>query len=148
MYILEVGFFNSNILKVKKHTFKTKKDIKEEFKILNTKKLYSLLNNVIYKNRKIEEVKELSIDTEEEEEEQKIEKTMYKLYNNKVYEVTKKENSKINIEMLELTERQKEILLMYAKTKSYQKVADMLGVGKTTVLKTIQRIRQKVKVNI
>ena len=141
--IFEYGFVNDGILRIKSHTFKSTS--RREFELLNKKAVISELNSIIYRYKRIEKMQNIEIDNDNNIDE--LEKMAYYMYNNKVYEVTKKDNNKINIDVLELTNRQKEILLMYAKTKSYQKVADMLGIGKTTVLKTIQRIRQKVEVN-
>lgn len=139
--LLESGFYINNKLYIKGKIFKS--NVKK-FEFLNKKTVVSAINKAIYKNRRIEEVKEFSLDNETEENKNEVEKISYKLYNSNIYEL-KKDNSNLIIEKLGLTERQKEILLIYAKTKSYQRTADLLGVGKTTVLKTIQRIRQKVK---
>lgn len=139
--MLESGFYINNKLYIKGKIFKS--NVKK-FEFLNKKTVVSAINKAIYKNRRIEEVKEFSLDNETEENKNEVEKISYKLYNSNIYEL-KKDNSNILIEKLCLTERQKEILLIYSKTRSYQRTADLLGVGKTTVLKTIQRIRQKVK---
>ena len=54
-----------------------------------------------------------------------------------------KENKSFSIDILELTDRQKEILNIYSKTQSRQKTAEILGIAKSTVQVTIERIRAK-----
>ena len=140
--IFENGFSLDNKLYIKKRCFNLKN--KMDFKYLNKKAVCSTLNYFKNKYKKIEKNKEFSLEEESEENAKKLDKISYQLYNSKIYEI-KKNDRKISIELLGLTERQKEILLIYAKTKSYQKTADLLGIGKTTVLKTVQRIREKAR---
>ena len=45
--------------------------------------------------------------------------------------------------MLDLTEKQKEILNIYSKIGTFGKTAEILGVAKSTVQVTIERIRKK-----
>ena len=54
-----------------------------------------------------------------------------------------KENKSFSIDLLDLTERQKEILNIYSKTQSRQKTAEILGIAKSTIQVTIERIRKK-----
>ena len=62
--------------------------------------------------------------------------------------ITKNENNykkhTLNIEEIGLTTRQKEILNIYATTQSICKVAELLGISKQAVDKTIKTIRKKV----
>lgn len=58
------------------------------------------------------------------------------------YKLVKK--AKFNLDKLGLTNRQKEILQMYASLKSINKVAELLGISKQAVSKTINVIREKV----
>lgn len=59
---------------------------------------------------------------------------------------TKEKSKNFSIgELLEgLTERQKEIIFMYSKINSFGKVAELLGVSKSTVSNTIYRLREKI----
>ena len=52
--------------------------------------------------------------------------------------------AKFNIESLGLTERQTEIIKMYANLKSINKVAEILGISKQAISETINIIRNKV----
>ena len=140
--MFQYGFINNGILRIKKHTFKSKS--KKEFHFINKKAVISELNSIIYKYKKIEKLQHIEIDSNDSIEE--LERQAYYMYNNKIYEVTQKENNRINIDMLELTEKQKEVLLIYAKNTSYNKTAEILGIAKNTVATTIQRIRKKIEV--
>jgi DNA-directed RNA polymerase specialized sigma subunit len=50
---------------------------------------------------------------------------------------------KFSLDMLNLTEKQKEILNIYSKIRSMSQTAEILGVAKSTVQVTIERIRKK-----
>lgn len=77
---------------------------------------------------------------EEEEENNALDKIAYINYisnNNYV------EKQSFDLENLELTDKQKEILNIYATTNSMSKTADFLRVSKSTVQTTIERLRKK-----
>ena len=52
-------------------------------------------------------------------------------------------NKSFSLEMLDLTEKQKEIVNIYSKMQSRQKTAEILGISKSSVQTTIERIRSK-----
>lgn len=77
---------------------------------------------------------------EEEEENNALDKIAYINYissNNYV------EKQSFNIDDLDLTDKQREILNIYATTNSMSKTAEFLGVSKSTVQTTIERLRRK-----
>ena len=77
---------------------------------------------------------------EEEEENNALDKIAYINYiNNNNYV----EKQTFELDDLGLTDKQKEILNIYATTNSMQKTADFLGVSKSTVQTTIERLRKK-----
>lgn len=77
---------------------------------------------------------------EEEEENNAIDKISYINYiNNNNYV----EKQTFELDDLGLTDKQKEILNIYATTNSMSKTADFLGVSKSTVQTTIERLRKK-----
>lgn len=77
---------------------------------------------------------------EEEEENNAIDKIAYINYINSNNYV---EKQSFDIDDLDLTDKQKEILNIYATTNSMSKTADFLGVSKSTVQTTIERLRKK-----
>lgn len=77
---------------------------------------------------------------EEEEENNAIDKIAYINYisnNNYI------EKQSFDIDDLDLTDKQREILNIYATTSSMSKTAEFLGVSKSTVQTTIERLRRK-----
>ena len=80
---------------------------------------------------------------EEEEENNALDKIAYINYINSNNYV---EKQSFDLENLELTDKQKEILNIYATTNSMQKTADFLGVSKSTVQTTIERLRKKLMI--
>lgn len=77
---------------------------------------------------------------EEEEENNAIDKIAYINYINSNNYI---EKQSFNIDDLDLTDKQREILNIYATTNSMSKTADFLGVSKSTVQTTIKRLRRK-----
>lgn len=96
-------------------------------------------------NRRREEKVEISliIDDDDDENLSEVDKVAYiKYFNNNNYV----EEQTFDVDKLELTDRQKEILNIYATTNSIRKTAEMLQVSASTVQVTIERIRKKLKV--
>lgn len=77
---------------------------------------------------------------EEEEENNALDKIAYINYISNTNYV---EKQSFNVDELDLTDKQKEILNIYATTNSMSKTADFLGVSKSTVQTTIERLRRK-----
>lgn len=83
---------------------------------------------------------EIVVNEEEEEENNALDKIAYINYisnNNYI------EKQSFDIDDLELTDKQREILNIYATTNSMSKTAEFLGVSKSTVQTTIERLRRK-----
>lgn len=96
-------------------------------------------------NRRKEEKSEISliIDDDDENSVSEIDKVAYlRYFNNNNYV----ENQTFDIKKLELTDRQTEILNIYATTNSIRKTADILKVKASTIQVTIERIRNKLKI--
>lgn len=93
-------------------------------------------------NRKKEDTAtvEIVVNEEEEEENNALDKIAYINYINSNNYV---EKQSFDVEGLGLTDKQKEILNIYATTNSMSKTADFLGVSKSTVQTTIERLRRK-----
>lgn len=129
---------------------------KDCFKVVN--KYINNLNKfptikTITENGKIKYIKmeKLEIDKEDEKDVELLNYISFLAYNDKkiMMENDKKEKSKDIIEMLDLTDRQKEILDIYSKIQNAQKTAELLGINCNTVKTTIKRIREKTsKLNI
>lgn len=133
----------------------TVEDIKQEIilqLILNdyiiTKECYKIVRKTIY--QKTRETIELVIDKTENENENefyKIEdkKAYINFLNNEYNETTK--SKMVNVaELLEgFTDRQKEIITIYANGNSRNKTAELLGISKGTVNNTIKRLRDKIE---
>lgn len=116
--------------------------IENNYKI--TKSCYKKINQYMY-NYKRDKINNVEIVVNEET---NTTNTDLQAYVNFVKEKSSyyediKENKSFSIDILELTDRQKEILNIYSKTQSRQKTAEILGVAKSTVQVTIERIRAK-----
>lgn len=109
-----------------------------------TKECYKSINKYLY-NYKIENVKSVSIVIDENATNSNIDYKSYIEYlkNENTSLENKKDIKRIVLEKLELTEKQKEILNIYSKTKSYNKTAELLDVKKATVQTVVNRIRKK-----
>lgn len=116
--------------------------IENDYKI--TKECYRKINKYMY-NYKTDKINNVEIVINEETNASNVDLQGFVNYEREktsYYEETK-ENKRFNLELLELTDRQKEILNIYSKTQSRQKTAEILGVAKSTVQVTIERIRAK-----
>lgn len=108
-----------------------------------TREAFRIVNKYMY-NFKIQKLKDVEITIDKNG----ISNLDKKSYVNYVMEemtpIEKTEkNKKLNIEMLELTEKQLEILNVFSKMGTYGKTAEVLGVTKGTVQTTISRIKNK-----
>lgn len=111
-----------------------------------SKECYRKINKYLY-NYKVEKVKNIEIVVNDDENISNIDRYSYIDYiteNSSYYENIENKN-RISLEMLDLTEKQKEILSIYSKFNSYEKTSEILGVTKATVQTTIKRIREKTK---
>lgn len=142
---MENGYkMNSKIL-IKNHVFNLKKKI-NGFNFINKvskKNIYRVVRKELYRMAK-DELNCMSYNNYIDEKKEYIETVSYNqfLCSNNSYELEKK--AKFNVESLGLTERQTEIIKMYASLKSINKVAEILGISKQAVSKTINIIRNKV----
>lgn len=142
---MENGYIMNNNIIIKNHVFNLKNN-KNGFAFINKvskKNIYRVVRKEIYRMSK-EELHTMSYNNFVDEKKEYIETVSYNqfLCNNNSYELEKK--AKFNVEGLGLTERQNEILKMYANLKSINKVAEILGISKQAVSKTINIIRNKV----
>lgn len=124
----------------------TLEDLLQDLELMNleektSKEMYAYIDNYFYKTKKEDNATvEIVVNEEEEEENNAIDKIAYINYissNNYV------EKQSFDIDDLELTDKQKEILNIYATTNSMSKTAEFLGVSKSTVQTTIERLRRK-----
>lgn len=142
---MENGYkMNSNII-IKNHVFTLKNKV-NGFNFIgkvSKKNTYRVVRKELYRMAK-DELNCMSYNNYIDDKKEYIESISYNqfLCNNNSYELEKK--AKFNIESLGLTERQAEIIKMYASLKSINKVAEILGISKQAVSKTINIIRNKV----
>ena len=117
--------------------------IENNYKI--TKDTYKSVNKYMY-NYKINNIKNIEIIVNDENASSNLDKKSYIEYikeeNNISYNKIEY-NKKITLDSLRLTSKQLEILNIYSKINSMQGVADILGITKSTVQTTINRIKQK-----
>lgn len=130
----------------------TKKAFYAVNKYINNLNKYPTIKK-IEKDGKVKYIKmeRLEIDKEDEKDMELLNYISFLEYNDKkiMIENEKKIKSKNIIDMLDLTDRQKEILDIYSKIQNAQKTADLLGINCNTVKTTIKRIREKTsKLNI
>ena len=142
---IENGYKMNSKIMIKNHVFNLKNKI-NGFAFINKvskKNIYRVVRKEIYRISKYE-LHTMSYNNFIDEKKEYIETVSYNqfLCNNNSYKLEKK--AKFNIEGLGLTQRQTEIIKMYANLKSINKVAEILGISKQAVSKTINIIRNKV----
>ena len=123
-------------------------DLLQDLELMNLEKksveeLYKYIDRFC-NNRRREEKTEISLIIDDDDEKlSEVDKVAYiKYFNNNNYV----EEQTFDISKLELTDRQKEILNIYATTNSIRKTAEILKVSASTIQVTIERIRNKLKV--
>ena len=116
--------------------------IENDYKI--TKSCYKKINNYMY-NYKRDKINNLEIVINEDTNASNVDLQGFVNYERERinYYENMKESKTFSIDLLDLTERQKEILNIYSKTQSRQKTAEILGIAKSTIQVTIERIRKK-----
>lgn len=142
---MENGYMMNNNIIIKKHVFNLKNKI-NGFNFIgkvSKKNIYRVVRKEIYRMYN-DDIHCISYNNYIDDKKEYIETVSYNqfLCNNNSYELEKK--ATFNIESLGLTERQTEIIKMYANLKSINKVAEILGISKQAVSKTINIIRNKV----
>lgn len=142
---MENGYIMNNNIIIKNHVFNLKNS-KNGFAFIgkvSKKNIYRVVRKELYRMYN-DEIHCMSYNNYIDEKKEYIESISYNkfLCNNNSYKLEKK--AKFNIENLGLTERQTEIIKMYANLKSINKVAEILGISKQAVSKTINIIRNKV----
>lgn len=141
MKILKSNYMYNNTIKIKNNYYKIKRN-RRELKVLDLQRICRYINSIIYHRRKNKEnVIALDIIREQEERTECI--SCY------IVEHTEKTN-KIKKQMqsiaeLKLTEKQKEILQMYATLRSTYRVAEALNISRSTVDTTLRRIKNRIK---
>ena len=144
---IENGYKMNNRIVIKSHVFKLKNKI-NGFGFISKvckKNIFKVANSVIYKIKR-EEIHCISYNNYIDDKKEYIESISYNnfLCDNNSYTLEKK--AKFNLKSLGLTERQAEIIKMYVNLKSINKVAEILGISKQAVSKTINVIRKKANV--
>lgn len=111
-----------------------------------TRKAYRIVNQYMY-NYKIDRCRNVEIVIDDEKGITNLDKKSYiKYVKDEINCISKnEENKKIDIDELKLTNKQLEILNIYSKMNSMSKTAEILGIGKSSVQVTIERIREKTK---
>lgn len=142
---MENGYIMNDNIIIKNHVFNLKNS-KNGFAFIgkvSKKYIYRVVRKEIYRLSK-DEIHCISYNNYIDDKKEYIESISYNqfLCNNNSYELEKK--AKFNLESLGLTERQTEIIKMYASLKSINKVAEILGISKQAVSKTINIIRKRV----
>ena len=142
---IENGYKMNNKIIIKNHVFNLKKKI-NGFNFIgkvSKKNIYRVVRKEIYRMYN-DDIHCISYNNYIDEKKEYIETISYNnfLCDNNSYKLEKK--AKFNIESLGLTERQTEIIKMYASLKSINKVAEILRISKQAVSKTINIIRNKV----
>lgn len=109
-----------------------------------TKECYRVINKILY-NYKKSKINNVEIIVNDENGSSNLDYNSYISYvknNDYLYESENIKN-KIALQELQLTKKQLEILHIYVKLGSMQETADVLGVTKSTIQTTINRIKQK-----
>ena len=121
-------------------------DLLQDLELMNLEEktvdeMYSHIRHFVYNIQK-EEKSEISLIIDDDDEKSEIDKISYIKYINSSNYV---EEQTVDINKLELTERQKEILNIYATTQSMSKTAEFLGISKARVQNTLSRTRSKLQ---
>lgn len=141
MQILTSNYMYNNIIKIKNNYYRIKRN-KRELQILDLQRICRYINSLIYHKRKNNE-SVIALDIIREQEERTECVSCY------IVEHTEKTN-KIKKQMqsiaeLRLTEKQKEILQMYATMRSTYRVAEALNISRSAVDTTLRRIKSRIK---
>lgn len=109
-----------------------------------SKECYQVINKILY-NYKKSKINNVEIVVNDENGSSSLDYNSYIEYVKNNDYVLESENikNKIALQELQLTKKQLEILNIYTKLGSMQGTADILGVTKSTVQTTINRIKQK-----
>ena len=109
-----------------------------------TKECFKIVNKYLY-NYKLKKAKNIEIVVNDSDNVSNLDKKSYLKYIVEEVNSIKKveQDKKINIEELNLTKKQIEILNIFSKMGSFGKTAEVLGISKSTVQVTIERIRKK-----
>lgn len=115
--------------------------LEDNYKI--TKQAFKIVNKYIY-NYKVQKLKNVEITVDENGISNLDKKSYINYVMEEVTPIEKTEkNKQLNIELLGLTEKQLEILNIFSKIGSFGKTAEVLGITKSTVQTTINRIKNK-----
>lgn len=141
LLILSNNYMYNNIIKIKNSYYRINRS-KQELKVLDLQRICRYINSTIYHKRKNNE-SVIALDIIREQEERTECVSCY------IVEHTEKTN-KIKKQMqsiaeLKLTEKQKEILQMYASMRSTYKVAEALNISRSAVDTTLRRIKKRIK---
>lgn len=108
-----------------------------------TKEAFRIVNKYMY-NYKIQKLKNVEITIDENGVSNLDKKSYINYVMEEVTPIEKTEkNKQLNIELLGLTEKQLEILNIFSKMGTFGKTAEVLGITKSTVQTTINRIKNK-----
>lgn len=146
--VLENGYIYKDKLTIKSHCFKLKEK-RNNFKWISRtskKVVFKNINKIFYRERKIVDTF-ISYNTYINEKEEYIEKLSYNKFITSYNNSYNKESFKkigFKIDDLNLTERQKEVLNIYTKYNSYERVAEILGISRQAVNYCINSIKSKI----
>lgn len=137
---------------IEKKDIETLKDIKQDVIIqiicddyIVTRNAFRVVRKFIYNNY---EKNNIDIFYNDEKIEIEMNKQSFEKYNKKIVNVSfmKQKNIDFNIEKIKLTEREREIINMYAKGISVSEICKNLEIkSKGTVSNTIKRVKEKIK---
>lgn len=108
-----------------------------------TQECYRIVNKYMY-NYKVQKAKNIEITIDENGISNLDKKSYINYIMEEITPIEKTEkNKQFNIELLGLTDKQLEILNVFSKMGSFGKTAEVLGITKSTVQTTINRIKNK-----
>lgn len=121
-------------------------DLLQDLELMNlegkdAKEMFKYIDHWCY-GRKKEDMATIELVVKEEEESNELDKISYINYINSNNYV---EKQSFDFESLGLTDKQKEILNIYATTNSTRKTADFLGIHHSYVDKVLKTVRNKVE---
>lgn len=141
LLILSNNYIYNNVIKIKNSYYRINRS-KQELKVLDLKRICRYINSMIYHTRQNNK-NVIALDIIRQQEERTECVSCY------IVEHTEKTN-KIKKQMqsiaeLKLTEKQKEILQMYANMRSTYRVAEALNISRSAVDTTLRRIKSRIK---
>lgn len=141
LLILSNNYIYNNVIKIKNSYYRINRS-KQELKVLDLQRICQYINSIIYHKRKRNE-NVIALDIIRQQEERTECVSCYIVEHTEKTNTIKKQMQ--SIAELKLTDKQKEVLQMYANMRSTYRVAEALNISRSAVDTTLRRIKSRIK---